>query len=540
VSKRPQADDFGEVGLTLGSYGLARSTLDVNRALGRGLNVRVNGAYEKNGSYRDGAGYDSWSLAPAISWNDGGANSLLFLAELNHLRRDGFDFGVPNIPDYRALAPTRYFGLRGGMVPGAAGDYGKNGTQAASLQFEHVLSEDWKLRMAAHYAYAHQLSQQSFPNLDGYTGGNLLDYSVYSGANEASRQYDVQAELSGRLVAGGFKHALLAGIDYGYLEQGGAGSAVSTLTLDLYDPDARFPLVPASPAGPYHQAQGKDLGVYVQDLVEVAPHWKLHLGLRADRFENRELLVGLDVARGSQNAFSPRIGVVWQPDDRTAWFADWSRSHAPNVAHGVSTSTYDAEIGRQTEAGVKYAFVKDRLNSTLAVFDLKRENILTADPADPTRQVLSGKQASRGVEFDLAGTLAPNWKLIAAYTWTDATVKSDTDLPAGDRLSNVPRHHASVWSTYAFSTPALQGLGVGAGLYGVGAREATLPNSYRLPGYVRADAALYYQVGRWRTQLNLTNLFDRRYYTGGAASVFNYTLAPGQPLSAQLTLAYRF
>jgi iron complex outermembrane receptor protein len=540
VSKRPQAQDFGEVALSAGSYGLYRATLDVNRAVQSGVSVRLNGAVEKNHGYRDDAGYDSWSLAPAISWTDGRGTSVVFLAEFNHLNRDGFDFGVPNIPDYRALPPTRYYGLRNGEYPDVAGDYGRNGTQAASLLFEHALSGDWKLRMAAHYAYAHQRSQQSFPNLDGYGGAGLLDYSVYSAANEASRQYDVQAELAGRVVAAGVTHALLAGIDYGYLEQGGAGSPVSTLTLDLSNPAALFPLLAAAPAGPYHQAQGKDLGVYLQDLVDIAPQWKLHLGLRADRFENRELLGGNEVARGSQNAWSPRIGVVWQPDARTSVFADWSRSHAPNVAHGVSTSTYDAEIGQQTEAGVKYELVKDRLNSTLSVFKLERENILTADPLDPMREVLTGRQRSRGLEFDVAGTLAPNWKLIASYTYLDATVASDNVLPVGDALSNVPRHHASAWSTYAFQAPALHGLGVGAGLYYVGAREANLPNSYRLPGYVRADAAVYYQRGPWRTQLNLTNLFDRRYYTGGSASVFNYTLAPSQPFSSQLTVAYRF
>ncbi len=60
------------------------------------------------------------------------------------------------------------------------------------------------------------------------------------------------------------------------------------------------------------------------------------------------------------------------------------------------------------------------MNATLAAFDLKRSNILTSDPLDPTRQVLSGKQASRGIEFDVAGTITPAWKLIAAFTYTDA------------------------------------------------------------------------------------------------------------------------
>jgi iron complex outermembrane receptor protein len=540
VSKRPLHDNAGEIALTIGSHDARRTTLDLNRALDNGVDVRLNGAYERNGNVRDDAGYDSWSLAPALSWTDKRGTSLTLLTEFNHLRRDGFDFGVPNIPAYQALPATRYYGVRDGVYPGVKGDFGSNSTQAATLLFERVLNDTWTLRLATHYAYAHQLSQQSFPDLGAYTGGNLLDYAVYSGANEASRQYAAQAELVGTFRTGAFKHALLTGIDYGYLEQGGAGSAVSTLTLDLFNPAYLSAPVPAAPSSPYHQAQGKDWGIYAQDLVDLAPQWKLQLGLRADRFDNRELLGGARVASGGQSVLSPRIGVVWQPDERTSLFADWSRSHAPNVAHGVSTSTYDAEIGEQTEVGIKHAFVKDRLTSTLAVFDLKRSNILTADPSDPTREVLSGKQGSRGVEFDIAGSVLPYWKLIASYTYTDAVVKSDTDLPAGAALSNVPRHHASAWSTYEFQASALKGIGVGAGLNYVGPREANLPNTYKLPGYVRADAALYYQSGAWRTQLNLNNLFDRRYYTGGAASVFNYTLAPSRPFEAQLTVAYRF
>ncbi|WP_426114816.1 TonB-dependent siderophore receptor [Massilia sp. PWRC2] len=540
VSKRPQRDNAGELAVTLGNDGLGRSTLDINRALDNGVSIRLNGAVEQNSTFRDNAGYDAWSIAPAISWVDGRGTSLTLLTELNHLRRDGFDFGVPNLPGYQVFSRTRYYGLRNGVDAGVAGDFGNNDTQAASLLFETVLNERWSARVAAHYSHAHQRSQQSFPNNFSYAGGALLDYSIYSGANESSRQYDLQAELLGSFSAAGMRHALLAGIDYGYLEQGGAGSAVSTLTLDLFNPNYISPLTPLAPAGPYHQAQGKDLGIYVQDLIDVAPRWKLQLGLRADRFENREVLGGAVAASGGQTAVSPRVGVVWQASAHTSVFADWSRSHAPNVAHSISNSTYDAEVGQQSEAGVRQELIQNRLNASLAVFDLKRTNILTSDPLDPTLQVLTGKQASRGLEVDVAGTVMPGWKLTAAYTYLDAVIKSDTSLPVGDRLSNVPRHHASAWSSYEFQAPALKGLGVGAGVFYVGERDANLPNTYRLGSYVRTDAALFYRRGAWRTQLTIANLFDRRYYTGGAASTFNYALDPSRPLSAQLTVSYRF
>jgi iron complex outermembrane receptor protein len=67
-----------------------------------------------------------------------------------------------------------------------------------------------------------------------------------------------------------------------------------------------------------------------------------------------------------------------------------------------------------------------------------------------------------------------------------------------------------------------------------------LPNTFKLGGYLRTDAMASYQRGAWKAQLNIYNLFNRKYYTGGSAGTFNYTLMPSPPLSAQVTLSYRF
>ncbi|QBP75801.1 TonB-dependent receptor [Herbaspirillum huttiense] len=80
----------------------------------------------------------------------------------------------------------------------------------------------------------------------------------------------------------------------------------------------------------------------------------------------------------------------------------------------------------------------------------------------------------------------------------------------------------------------------GAGVYAMGAREASLPNAFQLAGYARTDLLFADQSGSWKTQLNILNLFNRRYYTGGSASNFNYTLSPGRPLSAQVTVSRHF
>lgn len=536
VSKRPGRSDFTEVGLTAGSYGLARTTVDANKVLDNGLKVRLNASAEHDDTARHGAGHSSWSIAPAISWNDNADTSLLLLTEFNHLQRDGFDFGVPNIPNYRSLSRKRYYGLRDGMYPGFAGDYGRNDTQSVTLQFEHALNEQWKLRVAGNYGHARQHSTQTFPN-STTPSGNQLDVTTYAGADEASTQYAVRAEVLGELTLWGLRHSLLAGVDYGNLKQGGQGSTAYGWTLDLFDPAFRSGLAYLT-TYTSHQGRGTDVGIYAQDLIAITPQVKAFLALRGDRFTNKALVSGVQTGHNSESALSPRVGLVWQPLEATSLFANWSRSHAPNVGHGANENTFEAEIAEQVEVGVKQQFLDNRLSTSLAVFRLDRSNILTTDPLDPTRQVLTGQQASEGVELDAVGAITLDWKVIASYTYTHAFVRSDTNLPVGDRLSNAPRHHASVWSTYDIAS--VPGLGVGGGVYYVGAREANLPNTYTLPGYVRTDAMLFYRRDAWRVQLNINNLFNRRYYTGGSAGTFNYTLDPGRPRSAQLTATYQF
>ncbi len=536
VSKRPEWNDFGEVSGTAGSYDMARSTLDVNRVLTDDLSVRLNASADRDSTFRDDTRDHSWSFAPAITWDNHDGTSLTLLSEYNHLNREGFDFGVPAVANYRELSKSRYYGLSREMYAGVDGDYGKNDTLSETLLFEHQLSDSWKLRLAGQYTYARQRSTQSFPN-STTTTGNLLDYSVYSNADESSRQFGTRAELVGDVFTGDIKHQLLFGVDYSLQKISSAGSQVSTMTLDLSNPDYLSGLTPAGSLNG-HESQGKDYGAYVQDLIELTPTIKLQAALRADRFVNRAKELGGDSAQGEQSTLSPRLGVVWQATDSTSYFADWSLSHSPNVGHSGSNVTYEAEVAEQFEVGLKHELIKDRLNTNLAVFNLDRNHILTTDPDNPLLQVLTGKQRSQGVELDITGNITPRWKTAASYTYTVAKVRSDSNYPTGDVLSGVPRNSASLWTAY--QPESIKGLQVSGGVYYVGSREATLPNTFELSSYVRTDLMASYKIGSWTTQLNVFNLFDREYYTGGTAATFDYTLMPSPPRTLQLTETYRF
>ncbi len=68
VTKKPQAADFGEVTLNLGSNELRRTSFDANSGITDQLALRVTGAYEDSNSFRDQGFVERSSIAPSIAF----------------------------------------------------------------------------------------------------------------------------------------------------------------------------------------------------------------------------------------------------------------------------------------------------------------------------------------------------------------------------------------------------------------------------------------------------------------------------------------
>ncbi|WP_382328779.1 TonB-dependent receptor domain-containing protein [Hydrogenophaga sp. UC242_50] len=91
-----------------------------------------------------------------------------------------------------------------------------------------------------------------------------------------------------------------------------------------------------------------------------------------------------------------------------------------------------------------------------------------------------------------------------------------------------------MWTTFDFSGRAA-GLSAGLGAIYVGERQANTANSFVLPSYVRWDANVAYRFGagqRYKLQLALQNLGNKRYYDSGGAFVPTYPGAPRTVLAS--------
>lgn len=112
----------------------------------------------------------------------------------------------------------------------------------------------------------------------------------------------------------------------------------------------------------------------------------------------------------------------------------------------------------------------------------------------------------------------------------------DTRAIVGNRLPLVARNTGSFWTTYDFQVAPLKGFGIGGGIFAAGERAGDLGNSFDLPGYVRADAALYYRKPEivphtnLIAQLNAQNLLNQDYFYSGGQSRASAGF-PGAPLT---------
>jgi iron complex outermembrane recepter protein len=136
-------------------------------------------------------------------------------------------------------------------------------------------------------------------------------------------------------------------------------------------------------------------------------------------------------------------------------------------------------------------------------------------------------------QINLSGS--QGWNIIASYSHNDTFVSEDNSLPVGDRLSNAPRNSASLWTTYEIQKGTLKGFGIGGGVFFVGDKEATLPNTITIPSYVRTDATIFYRQPNYQVGLSFKNLFDTRYYDSTG-----FLLTPGAPFTVLGTVSVKF
>ncbi|MEH2161242.1 MAG: TonB-dependent siderophore receptor [Nostoc sp.] len=510
VSKQPLAEPFFEAELQVGSQPFVRPRFDISGPLTTDGKVlyRLNALYQYSESFRNyDNNLDHFSIAPIVTWKIDDRTNLTFNLEYTKDRGPA-DFGIVASNDGIVNVPRT-------RVSNNPNDTIENTYLSVGYNLEHKFSDNWTIRNAFRYLYySYDYSPLALPlSFDGTTG---LLTRYFADQDDTIKDYSLQTNVVGKLTTGSIKHNLVVGVDLNNSDE----SATTKFgfgnpnTINIFNPVYSPEPDPSTLAVLSNTSTNtKRLGVYAQDQVTLLDNLFLLAGFRYDTVD-QTVTNNRNSSETSQSndAISPRFGILYRVIPEFSLYASYSRSFNPNTGTTASGSPLEPETGEGYEVGVKADLLRSKLFATLSYFDITKQNVAVADPANFGSSVATGEQQSRGVELDITGEILPGWNIIASYAYTDAEVTKDTNLNSvGSKLPGIPRHSAGLWTTYEIQAGSLQGLGFGLGFNYVGEREGGLPNTFQVDSYFVTNAGLFYRRNNWRFGLNFKNLFDVNY-----------------------------
>ncbi|MCR5884750.1 TonB-dependent receptor [Rhizobacter sp. J219] len=582
VTKQPMLSNDYEVSITLGSGNYMRTTLDMNQRTGETTAVRVNTMLTQADNY--GNKIDNKGIAPTIKYGIGTPDEVSI--GLYHLENNtGIHYGLPWLTpgasggDY--LWPTD---ARNYYAP--ASDYARGGTTQGNLVHTHKFSEHNELRTAlrlARYERDQRASAIRFGNAAAQppggspvTSDNFSDRTVLTRGTQIKimdmdTQY-LQSDYSGKFKWGGLDHSVQAGGDYAneqfqnFSAAPPAGVTLTKPTTTVGSPNDRASVDEGARVRSLtREFDMKALGLYVQDLVQVAPKWKVLAGLRVDKLDGRFHAIAAQgqpttgtppvpnpcytpansYSQRDDTLWSKRFGVMYQPTATQSYHFSYGTSFntsGDTYQYDPGTVNTPPESSRNIELGAKLDNARGDLSTRFAIFQATKYNERNrdAESVNACNYVLSGERHASGVEMDIIGRITPEWEVFGSYAFIpSAKVDSSSGAAGteavGSRPGLTPRHSGTIWTTYKVVPQWRIGGGLNArsGVKPVGLAASS---PITAPRYITGDLMAEFDQGHAIFKINVTNVTDEHY----ADMIYRGHYVPGKPRTVQLNMTLKF
>lgn len=560
VTKKPTGTGFnGEVGFTLGSFDLYRTTLDLDGNFDKDGKVmyRLNLMGQTKGSFRKFEYNDRYSIAPVVAFKLDDRTVLTLEYTLQHAN-------MSNVGSYYLFSKEGYGEdidqsvslLQAGLEPTVVDDH------SVFVNLQHQINNDWKLTAQASYFGYKQQGSSMWPS-QVLANDKVIRYaSVWDAAAEMKSG---QVYLNGNAKTGSINHRILTGLDVGSKDYWADWSQVHVLDDSATAFDQNDPNYAAAPANGFpdfdRTLSAKEranrsnttinqsyAGFYAQDELGFFEN-RLRLTL-AGRFTYvSQSSYGGDPIEA--NRFTPRVGLSYSVDKNTAVYALYDQAFTPQAGVLRNGDGIKPLTGNNTEVGVKKDWFDGKWNSTLSIYRITKNNELTSDPtnaAGESYSIVLGEKISEGIEVDINGQLAKGLNLVLNYALTDSRVtevaEGVTSINVGDKIAGYARHTANAWISYRLMSGALKGAGISLGATYMADRTTWTwgaPGQQPLPNYFRLDGGLFWERGKVRMTANVFNLLDEYLYSGSYYAYGDYYYWQAEaPINGRFTISYKF
>lgn len=559
ISKRPLTERLNEIGLHVGNFDFRRVDADFSGPLDadKKFLYRITGsAYMADGQLDHTKERRYW-VAPSFTWQPSADTRLTILA---NFQRDPHMGSYGGVPGLRSLTvPADGYRVGPGFYDGDA-DYETSDRRNSSVgyQFEHRFNDTLTMRSNARFLHAEGVYRTVYMNS---TGTGFLDPGLTllnrnrGGTDVEMDQIVIDNHVQAKFNTGSIGHTALLGVDFAHLKSDTRASTFdSAPPLNIFNPDYHQ-VIPEPNWVSQTQQRQYQTGIYFQDQIKIE-RLSVLLGGRYDwaRTMSDATTLATGVLRHTPQhakAFTGRAGVIYNFDNGVAPYASYSESFEPQSGTDRAGDPFDPTRGKQVEVGVKYQPTGTNALFTVAAFDIRRQNLLTAIPGcvGVGCQEQTGELRTQGLEFEARGDVARGLSLIGNYSYIDNEYTKDNPTATGPSLvgkspTAIPKHQASAWARYQLQGGPLAGLGLAAGVRYLGTSAGDNANTFKVPAVTLVDAAIDYDLGRASPQLkgmsvalNVSNLFNKDYFASCWSDAFCYY---GYQRSVRATFRYRW
>ena len=549
VTKKPTLDQQNEVTLTTGSFNTLRGTVDVGGKLTEDdrLLYRFNAMGLTKGSHRNYEFNKRYTLAPSLTYalNDRTSVTAEYIYQYSQM----------------SLVGAAYV-----FSPNGFGDLPRNFTLAEPnidptnidehnvfVTLNHQINPQWEVTAQLGYLFYQQEGSSLWADSVNANGDIYRRITSFDGFNESKLG---QVFVNGNVRTGAVGHKILAGLDVGqkdfFADWWQSAQIEGETPLNIYNPqygipasalpvfDREMSVRKRATAGSYPAIVGQRYSsLYLQDeLSFLEDRIRLTLAGRYTGYSGWSY--GADT---KDDVVTPRVGLSVSVTENTSVYGLFDQSFLPQSGANAEGKAFVPVQAKNLEAGIKKSWMDGRWNSTLGVFQITKDNVLTADPENPMFSIQLGQVQSTGLEFDVQGEIVDGLQLILNYANTNVEVTKDTDETLiGNRVAGHARHMTNGWVQYSFPDAILKGFGVSLGYQYQVDRSSWnwgADNDSLLPDYFRLDGGVSWKGDNIALSLNVNNLLNEYLYSGSSYGSFYYWQSePGT--NFRLNMAYTF
>lgn len=546
VRKRPTNADGGELGLSLGSYGRKRATLDYNKMLsddGRWAGRLVLAHEDKDSHLR--ALHDKQTTLYAVVDGQIGRDGMLTLGLMHQDAKQ-------KSPMWGSLTLNHTDGRQAEFDVSASTSqdwtYWNTRSTSAFVEYTHSLGTNWELKAS----YNTRRADESTRLFYAYTlgGGLNADNTGLVGwayaSSTPSESHILDLHLSGQFKAFGRKHHLIAGLSHSTDEY-------STDILPVQASNCHFQALPAFPyAG--NACSEPTWGASEPSSAGKQALTRLYLASRLELAQGLHGLVGVNAVRlrreGSSRygsvpptvypdtqEVSPYLGLNYAFTPDVQGYASYSDIFQNQEQVDVNGHYLAPTQGKNHELGIKAEWLDKKLLTTFAVYGARQNGLahyagtvpVDNDPnttRDGTYYYAPADVKSKGWEFEANGRIGRDTQLSAGVA--RVSLRDPNGLNAHPY---VPKTTLTLRAETRL--PLLAGLATGAALRWQDETSSTA--GVRQPAYALVNAYARYDLSaRTSLRLNINNLFDQKYIRGLA-----YGAIYGAPRTTSLSLNYK-